>query len=95
MCATGKVGDALFRPHRLFGGPSLLDPMLHPYDKYNAPKVESAPNPQSRAAPMPAAAPAETNTAATRKRAMGNMGVLTYGAITSQKPSTTVRVGGS
>lgn len=40
MC-VGKVGETLAKttPHRLFGLPSYLDPMLHPDSKYNAPKI--------------------------------------------------------
>ena len=40
MCkgGTGKITD-IFRPHRMLGLPSLLDPMLHPNDPYNKPKV--------------------------------------------------------
>ncbi len=41
---SGKLLDAVFRPHRFFGAPSLIDPMLHPNDKYNQPKVAKAPD---------------------------------------------------
>lgn len=42
MCVSnnlrGDIRDSIFRPHRLVGAPSLIDPVLHPNDKRNKPK---------------------------------------------------------
>lgn len=43
---TGKVFDAIFRPHRFFGLPSVLDPILHPDDKYNRPAAADLETPK-------------------------------------------------
>lgn len=40
--AGGKISDAIFRPHRMFGLRGPLEFMFHPNDKYNRPKQESA-----------------------------------------------------
>lgn len=44
MCSAPNGGtwdakDLFTRPHRFFGLPSLIDPMLHPNDEYNKPKM--------------------------------------------------------
>lgn len=43
---TGKVFDAIFRPHRFLGLPSIIDPLVNPNDKYNRPKADSIEAPE-------------------------------------------------
>lgn len=43
--AGGKISDAIFRPHRMFGLRGPLEFMFHPNDKYNRAKQEGAPAP--------------------------------------------------
>ena len=97
MCVGGKVGDALLRPHRLFGGPSLIDPMLHPNDPYNLEKnplskVDKAATPDAPVERQPykdAPAKASILGAVDQARRQRNMGVVTSSQGVTTPASTT------
>lgn len=84
----GKVADAIYRPHRMFGLRGPLEFMLHPNDKYNAAKTPTPETPPARTVPA-----VDTQTVTSDKRRRQVAGVLT-GTLGSAKPPNALAVGG-
>lgn len=85
MCTAGKATwdakDLFTRPHRFFGLPSLIDPILHPNDEYNKPKIpEVTPPIERQAYKTPAPRDLSSSSSMDRRRAgvsTGSQGVTT------------------
>lgn len=99
MCTsrgTKNFGDLVFRPHRFFGLPSLIDPMMNPYDKYNLPEVEEAPDPKKAARQKMVAAQAGTTgfDVIRRRRDPAPIAGVTTGTLGYSGQTAPIRVGG-
>lgn len=91
MCSAGKATwdakDLFTRPHRFFGLPSLIDPILHPNDDYNKTKMpEITPAIERQAYKSPV--PRDTISAAERRRMAG----VTTGSQGVTEPASTTRL---
>lgn len=90
---TWKAQDLFTRPHRFFGLPSLIDPILHPNDKYNKPKVEE-PDPvierQAYVSPLP-----RTNADSANRRRIAGLNTSSQGLMAAASTTATpLPVGG-
>lgn len=102
MCTAGKAThkgfDLIFRPHRFFGLPSLIDPMLNPNDKYNKPKIPDIPSePVRQDYRTPVSREALAGAAARRRLIAGvatSVNGVTGEASTTSNPTPIVPIGG-